>query len=697
MQLDEQESESQWMEGLTQSHTGRKVCDYLGHLTSVLDDGDLSLECPIDQAVSFRRVLIRALERHSAPFGMPKKLPKFIAMVQLNGERMLLTPEISQLFKLLAHAPASKRAHTDAISSMMSMIKYREEHPECTLLMTYSAPFQVTLTNLWWDVRTLRRDPETLKVIDGEMAYQIGQKSCRAIGCTSALENDSSAETLEREVRAFEENISAVNLDIEMQHGMDKSDSSTPNDAKVQAAMSMARGLQTERKQLIADHAAEISEMRNHTEKLTRECEEESLRMYKQERENEASLVKEIARLTKEVEATVSSVSVHLADNELMRKTHRSDMNAAVIRKDEELKVIGTKLVATEGNLKLKDQECTRLSKQHASHTKKLEVQHQRSLDGMERKLQKATMAERAAKQEGGEITTRLSTLSSVMEGRDAEKEALEHQLDIARRNNRVFRAMMAVAGMRTAKATEKYAAEDASTLVKALQTVDDLHGERDSLYNENMCLKARIAELEAQTSPVVEKSDAGTMTVPISSVADLRLGELETQCVKLRDDLEAKKNECTTVRAELVRVKQKALKKQVPMGLLSEETNPAATSASCNGASAPVFGVPSSGSSGSRPYNIVTNVHVGGNTTAMASTDLGHSPEVDANVEHMIAQASTTLRILADAARDSSRHKQAAYEGWAQVRALQSFTGYQMPPQQWQTMPTHSQSGYRV
>ena len=111
----ELEADSKWMEGLQLNATGRKLCDYLGHVTSVLDDGDLGTECPIDQACSFRRVLIRALETKETPFGLSKKLPNFIAMVQLCGERMLLTTDRSQLFQLLAHAPSGARANSNAV------------------------------------------------------------------------------------------------------------------------------------------------------------------------------------------------------------------------------------------------------------------------------------------------------------------------------------------------------------------------------------------------------------------------------------------------------------------------------------------------------------------------------------------------------------------------------------------------------
>ena len=93
----------------------------------------------------------------------------------------------------------------------------------------------------------------------------------------------------------------------------------------------------------------------------------------------------------------------------------------------------------------------------------------------------------------------------------------------------------------------------------------------------------------------------------------------------------------------------------------------------------------------------VATGAASNGNSTAVASTDLGHAPDVDSSVEHLIANAATSLRILADQARECARHKQAAHEGWAQVRALQNYTGYMAAAPQWQQQQPHSPNGYHA
>ena len=222
----------------------------------------LSVECPIDQAVSFRRVLVRALERNATPFGLPKKLPKFIAMVQLCGERLLLTTERSQLFQLMAHSTQGARSNTDAINAMASIIKYRDENPECTLLLTYSAPFQVDLAHLWWDVRTLRRDPADPQGGRWRDGLPDRPGALPSHRCTSVLESETSSATLEKEVKAFEQNIGAVDLDMELvasARGEVVGDEATSK--KVAALERVLASLTQERKKMIAEHKLEIEDL----------------------------------------------------------------------------------------------------------------------------------------------------------------------------------------------------------------------------------------------------------------------------------------------------------------------------------------------------------------------------------------------------------------------------------------------------
>ena len=80
----------------------------------------------------------------------------------------------------------------------------------------------------------------------------------------------------------------------------------------------------------------------------------------------------------------------------------------------------------------------------------------------------------------------------------------------------------------------------------------------------------------------------------------------------------------------------------------------------------------------------ISNHVHIGnGGAGSPNAVDPGMDPSGEPGLEHIIAQAALSLRHLAEMARESSRHKAAATEGWAHARALQQYGAYQPPPMQ--------------
>tara|TARA_Y100000389_G_scaffold204734_1_gene259294 strand:- start:11014 stop:13215 length:2202 start_codon:yes stop_codon:yes gene_type:complete len=707
--LDEMEADSRWMEGLHTSHTGRKLCDFLGHVNSILDDGPLGVECPIDQAVSFRRVIIHAMEQEPTPFGLPKTLPKFIAMVQLCGERMLLTTNRSQLLQLMAHAVTSKRSNTDAINAMAQVIKYRDENPECSLLLTYSAPFQVDLTHLWWDVRTIRRDPSSLKVVDGEMAYQINQAKPRSIASTSALESPDASATLDKEVEAFKNHITAIDLDIEFS-AIEKDVAAQTTAKRVATLEALLARMQSDRKRIDEDHAAELAVMQSALH-ANREYMDEAVRMQTTaEREHDASLNAQINELAKSVEASLAEVERYKKENDTLRKSHRAEIHASILRKDEEIAKLKAQLTTLDASSKAASRELQNCNRARESELKRRDAAHAKSMDDMERKVAKLQLAERQAQQQAQGYLERMTSLSTAMEGRDSVAELQEHEVRKAKLALRVLRACLHLAKERFAPPACDDAIVDG--LKRDLEQAEgklklfDLKMKTTEVDNEK--LKAEVARRESENAELVKGNakleerneelknaavprvtqDAETMTVKITSETDLKIGELETKCVMLGDELQGKDNEILQLKAELQRAKAKASKKGQQAAVANEEM--------------PVLGTPANNGQGNG-YNIVTSVHVAqgstANAPAMANTDFGHASDIDPAVEHMIANAANAMRVLADMARECSRHKHAAHEGWAQVRALQSYNGYMMspqPPPQWQMQP-HSPNGYHA
>lgn len=734
-ELAEMEADSNWMAGLHHSMNGKKLCDYLAHLQSVLDEGSLGLECPIDQAVSFRSVLLHALEKKPTPFGLPKKLPGFIAMVNLCGEKMLLTTQRSNLFQLMAHAPGSPRQNSDAAAGMMQMIKFRDENPEYTLLLTYSAPFQVNLETLWWDVRTIHRDETTGKITDGHLTYQVGESKPRETGCTSNFLSSSLYPTLESEVAAYEANFAAVDLDVEIGDVAREAEGGGPSTGSASPAIAklkqLCAGLQTQLKNEREANEHEIESIKYRHSVDMRQEQEKAKMSGAAERDNDEAQQREIERLTKETRGALDTLDKEKKKHAELMDYKLSELNKEQLLKDQsrdqkmkdqanEIKQLKAQLAVEKASSASASKRLNECNKARERQLKKRDDDHLASLGEMERRVQQATMAQRSAEQETGGMLEKLTSLSHAMEGRDAEKELLQHHLKDEKLRTRMMRVLVALAAVRGDSMRGRLVTLDLASGAAGVETtklqelVGERETERDSLGEANAKLQKRIQALEervegpsAATTPKPVMVDSGFNAEydPRSAQIDELSAEIANLNGRLESELEAKSREIVDLQLQLRnKTKGKKSAAAIASAAAAEEQTPS---------SGPVLGVPSQsggGHGGQQPY-IINQVHVGnGNNGNMASTDLGYDPNIESSVEALIAQAAHSLRSLADMARESHRHKAAANDFCAQVRALQGYGGYHAPHMQMQGMQpmqpmqmmpmspgTHSGHGYAM
>ena len=89
---------SAWLAGLATFPSGQKLMDHLTHLEAA---PHMRSSSAFEQALSFRRVFMHALSKNPAPFGLPKKFPKYIVVANLSGEKLLLYSSNPNLVTLL--------------------------------------------------------------------------------------------------------------------------------------------------------------------------------------------------------------------------------------------------------------------------------------------------------------------------------------------------------------------------------------------------------------------------------------------------------------------------------------------------------------------------------------------------------------------------------------------------------------------
>ncbi len=158
-----------WLSRLGRSRSARALQDHLACMEDRLSSR--GREGSIKEAVGNRETFLSALHRNCNsgkpfPCGLPETLPKYIAIVNLSGQRMLLTSESDTLMrKLCAY---SWGLHPDCLADQLSQFSHylnqqAVEHTNLPkpgmmefVLITYSLPWQAGISSAYWELNTVR-------------------------------------------------------------------------------------------------------------------------------------------------------------------------------------------------------------------------------------------------------------------------------------------------------------------------------------------------------------------------------------------------------------------------------------------------------------------------------------------------------------------------------------------------------------
>lgn len=146
-------ADAAWVTGLAASRAGRLLAS---HLAAVEVHGD-GHDCAMQEALANERVFVHALARSAHnrrpfPCGLPPRLPCFIAVLNLSGERMLVHSDSSALIRALC-----SRSTVLHQSELEKKLLQFETHPTKStdeevrfVLLSYSLPWQAGADAAYW-------------------------------------------------------------------------------------------------------------------------------------------------------------------------------------------------------------------------------------------------------------------------------------------------------------------------------------------------------------------------------------------------------------------------------------------------------------------------------------------------------------------------------------------------------------------
>ena len=198
-----------WFGGLRKTKPGLEYFDHVAHVEMVRSGR--SIECPNEQAVEFRTVLLSGLNRDVRNFNMPSTLPKFIVVCNLSGlRRLYYSNSHKELVTFLTKPPSAAR---DVSSKVDDVIRYAEEHG-LSLLLSFSLPYQAGCDRAFWELRTLCHTPEK-GIVDGQRAYDSSKARPSQVGCSKDAAANIPDVVIQSQIERFRMQMSAVDMDYD--------------------------------------------------------------------------------------------------------------------------------------------------------------------------------------------------------------------------------------------------------------------------------------------------------------------------------------------------------------------------------------------------------------------------------------------------------------------------------------------------
>lgn len=649
----------EWLAGLAASTVGQKLLDHLNHMEA---SPHMRPSSAFEQACIFKRVFMYALTKNESPFGLPRRFPKYVVIANLSGERLMIHSSNPNLISLLTLGGSSPGCSYDGVEQILNKASTDESS---SVVLYYALPFQMGTDSLYWECRIMKKNG--LKYIDNELSCNSWDRQASKTNNTIDVECQH-VQILEAQVDAFSANLNACDIDIKFEK-IDGVDPSETVDAKQAKLLSLVTVLQNERRKMIEDHKHELEEQKKKCVKEVENNNEFMKATFEKQYTDESRMDREV----KETKLEVNALRRALIEKDEEIKSLRSDalLKSEECEKETRSNEQRIKDLAKDNN-SLKSQ-LKKLELEKSSALKKQEVVHQQMHDEAERKLQKAKQSEAVANQS----FERMQTIERAFESVSNEKTAIYSELKYIKAKFTMQRVASLLQSKRidTLKEMTRKARLDHVTCNEQLSEATRLNNSldtcmrnvEDKLVNCNQTHKSKVDELQSHVDDLkaeLEALTATTITTQTSNYYEtsnsciqtdilpetLQIGELEAECVKLRDDL-------AQAKIDLGRARAKNKRSPVPPNFLPIELHEPPTQPQAQQASQPFINNDSGNSV------MTTPVH-----PQPSAAPHPTSQTTDTVLEGTIQQLHLALNVVTDLARQCKSHEQSARDAWNKV-----------------------------
>lgn len=645
------DQDQEWLSNLDKTVAGRNLNEHFMCVDYSMRNKN-RVECPVQQVGTFRRVLCSALAMNDRVCGLPRPMPKYLAVVNLSGYRALLYSSRACLIRLLCIVGVE--ANERMIENVEKVLQYADAQ-ECSVMVCLSLPWQAGVHMVHWEVRTVERLPDGT-IRDGALMYAYSNEAVRKAAATAGTEAADST-VIFAQIEAFKKSYVACDIDF------------TPSEVSSQPVNTgkmaeIIEAVQKDRKRLLADMGALKEEHALVIQGVNVACDARV-----------GSVINQAQRTAEITETKIAELERHIL-------TLREQNSSLGIAKAEAERVLAekellwggekhamtSKAKVAEMSARAAGDKLGQLQKHTNRERDQAEKAHSKMLEDAERRFSSEQMKVR---QETAKLEAALEAqrrLGDVCDQLRAEKQALTYETIRSRRGILCHRATLAIARLRFEQLSESAAAAQ-------LEQAQMLEESRSKVRHHKRVPPKSFLPEEPATSDMEVQTEGQTAA---EQKLQEELSDLSNKFAALHDEKDAlqKRLEEAETRGPAKDSNAVAMSKRAPA--LAPAPAPAASRPQENeNASGMVAN--GGGQVQQRVYNQVYNQVLIPQGTFMQQhppMDLGSDPAGDIGLETLIGQTQATLRTLVNMARQGASHKHAADNMWSELQAMKRFTG---------------------
>ena len=481
------------------------LMDHLAAFDATITCGGVKgIEPPIDQTATWRRIFCYDYFNGNAPLGITckpdGKLPKCIGIMNLSGKHCIYHSESYTLAKVVCLSSQEVQQHV--ISSLNAVLAKADELG-ASVLFCFCLPFQAGLERVHWDIRTIRKTTKGA-VKDGELCFSSGDGEPRTVPCTKTLEHWPDA-VMRELVRKLKSDATPICLD--RVEGDELDVRMTP-----EAMETMIEMLKSDRRKMMDSHKQEIEDLKQrHSVELA------NAQGRAEEAEQDAAMrIAKVAHASKTAEDTMKKKVEHLETHcNTLREQLLTQQNAALeakaslagqkLEREQEIKQSTARQKTLEAQVNKFRNEMAKQTTEQAKARKDQYRLHEEQVAALNSKiaelqsnikiLNSASLAVQASSKEAHSDLAKLQ----------AKTKGDERKLEASKKDARVMRGMLALAGLRLGNArdeaqsnksiiaAQEIAANDAKRTLKEVQ---------DTTSTEIASLRASLQEADATAPP---------------------------------------------------------------------------------------------------------------------------------------------------------------------------------------------------